>query len=276
MAEPVNQKTAAQAPGTAATPSGSPIAPPVHVHVGPTIADAADQARALTRHIEEGKGTVPAEHAPLVCRPQRVESWRIFKIMSEFVDGFDVIGKYGLAASFFGSVRTKEGDPSYEAARLLAAALAKRGFAVITGGSAGIMQAANQGAYEAGGQSVGLNIRLSDNQPLNDYLTDSAWFDHFFVRKVMLTYSSDVYIYFPGGYGTLDEFFEIITLIQTGKIKRIPVVLYGRAYWTPIVELFKKELLDTYATISPEDLSLFVIADTVDEAFAYVEKHVRC
>jgi uncharacterized protein (TIGR00730 family) len=234
------------------------------------------KAQELTRAIEAGKHEVPAEPSPLVCKPMRVESWRVFKIMSEFVDGFDLIGKYGLAATVFGSERTLEDAPMYAAARDLSGRLAKRGFAVITGGAQGIMEAANRGAYEAGGASVGLNIRLSDKQLMNDYLTDRLFFDHFFVRKVMLAYSSDVYIYFPGGFGTLDEFFEIVTLIQTKKIKRIPIVLYGKTYWEPIVKMFRDHLLAEWHTIGEEDLGLFVIVDTVDEAFEYVTKNVTC
>ncbi|HEX7651738.1 MAG TPA: TIGR00730 family Rossman fold protein [Candidatus Paceibacterota bacterium] len=235
-----------------------------------------EKARALVDAIEAGKHEVPADPAPLVCKPTRIESWRVFKIMSEFVDGFELIGKYGLAATFFGSERTGEGAPMYEAARALSGALAKKGFAIITGGAQGIMQAANQGAFEAGGQSVGLNIRLAAKQAFNKYLTDSAWFDHFFVRKVMLTYSSDVYIYFPGGFGTLDEFFEIVTLIQTAKIKRLPIVLYGKEYWTPILELFQKELCDKYATISQNEMDLFKVVDSLDEAYDYIVKNVTC
>jgi uncharacterized protein (TIGR00730 family) len=196
--------------------------------------------------------------------------------MSEFVDGFDVISKYGLAATFFGSERTLEDAPAYAMARELAGRLAKRGFAVITGGAQGIMQAANQGAFEAGGSSVGLNIRLPGSQMMNKFLTDQLFFDHFFVRKVMLTFSSDVYIYFPGGFGTLDEFFEIITLIQTKKIKRLPIVLVGKSYWEPLVTLFRDHLLTEWKTISADDLALIAVVDTVDEAYEYIQNNVTC
>src|SRR6185295_18232893 len=154
-----------------------------------------------------------------------------------------------------------------------ASRLAKVGFAIITGGSSGIMQAANEGAYEAGGSSVGLNIRLDSNQGKNEYLTDYMIFDHFFVRKVMLTFASEVYIYFPGGFGTMDEFFEILTLIQTDKIKKVPIVLYGREYWTPLMAFFKTKLLEEHEAIDSVDMNLFTLVDSVDEAFEYITKN---
>jgi uncharacterized protein (TIGR00730 family) len=218
----------------------------------------------LTGVIEEGKHRVPESPEPLVSKPNQLESWRVFKIMSEFVEGFDLLRKYTMAASFFGSARATLDHPIYQQATDLAAKLAKAGFAVITGGSAGIMEAANRGAYEAGGASVGLNIR-----------TDSMTFDHFFVRKVMLTFASEVYIYFPGGYGTLDEFTEILTLVQTHKIKRIPIVLYGAGFWNPIVDLFKNHLLRDNHSIDEGDLDLFKVVDSVDEAYDYIIKSVN-
>lgn len=224
----------------------------------------------LTSAIEEGKHQVPIQPDPLVSRPNQLESWRIFKIMSEFVEGFDLIRKYSLAASFFGSARETFDSSVYQAATDLAGRLAKAGFAVITGGSSGIMQAANKGAFEAGGASIGLNIRLADNQMTNEYVTDQMMFDHFFVRKVMLTFASEVYIYFPGGFGTLDEFTEILTLVQTKKIRPIPIVLYGKEYWTPLVEFFNQHLLNQYHAISPEDMNLFRVVDSVDEAYEYI------
>lgn len=228
----------------------------------------------LIRAIEEGKQEVPANPAPLVCKPLQIESWRVFKILAEFVDGFEILKKYGLAATFFGSVRLTVGDRYYEEATELAARLSKIGYTIITGGAAGIMEAANKGGHQAGGASVGLNIRLSDSQAYNGYLTESFMFDHFFVRKVMLTFASRVYLYFPGGYGTLDEFFEIITLVQTQKIQRVPIVLFGKEYWDPIVALLKDHILGKYQAIDPTDLDLFVVVDSVDEAMAYIEKTV--
>jgi uncharacterized protein (TIGR00730 family) len=235
-----------------------------------------ETALKLERAIEEGKRTMPESPAPLVCKPNRLESWRIFKIMAEFTDGFDLLGKYGLAASFFGTARMTFEDRYYAEATELAAQLAKAGFAVITGGAAGIMEAANKGAFDAGGASIGLNIRLERAQGDNKYLTDMFTFDHFFVRKVMLTFASEVYIYFPGGFGTLDEFFEIVTLIQTNKIKKVPVVIYGKEYWAPLIEFFKQHLLNDHKAIDPADLDIFHLVDSVDEAFDYITKNVKC
>jgi uncharacterized protein (TIGR00730 family) len=229
----------------------------------------------LTNAIEEGKHKVPEELNPLITKPNQMESWRVFKIMSEFVEGFDLIRKYSLAATFFGSARETFSGQVYEDCTELAGRLAKAGFAVITGGSAGIMQAANRGAFEAGGASIGLNIRLEDNQSTNKYVTDSMMFDHFFVRKVMLTFASSVYIYFPGGFGTLDEFTEILTLVQTKKIKPVPIVLYDAEYWNPLLELFKVKLLDEYHSIDAADMDLFRVVSTVDEAYSYIISTVK-
>ncbi len=209
----------------------------------------------------------------LVRKPERIESWRIFRIMSEFVEGFDLISRYGLAVSFFGSARTLPEDADYKAASELASRLSKQGFAVITGAAAGIMQAANKGAFEAGGASVGLNINLPSAQAYNKYLTDEFSFDHFFVRKVMLTYASQVYIYFPGGFGTLDEFFEILTLVQTKKIQPVPIILFGRAYWAPLLAFIDTTILEQHHNINPEDRELYHVVDSVDEAYDYVLAH---
>jgi len=230
----------------------------------------------LARTIEEGKREVPAAPSPLVCKPRELESWRVFKIMSEFVEGFEAIRKYGLAASFFGTSRATFEEHFYKEAAELAGRLAKAGFAIITGGSAGIMEAANKGAFEAGGASVGLNIRLDQNQGLNTYLTDSFTFEHFFIRKVMLAFASEVYIFFPGGYGTMDEFFEILTLVQTKKIRKVPIVVYGKEYWEPLIAFMQLKLLAEHAAIDTPDLNLFFIADTVDEAYDYIVKNAQC
>lgn len=203
-----------------------------------------------------------------------VESWRVFRIMSEFVEGFDLLRKHGLAATVFGSARTEVGDPYYKAAEELCARLAKSGFTVITGGGPGIMEAANVGAFKVGGRSVGLGINLPTEQKLNPYVTETENFEFFFSRKVMLAFASEVYIYFPGGFGTLDEFFEILTLVQTKKIEPIPIVLYGKEFWSPLIEWTKKELLKKYKTISKEDLELFQVVDSVDEAYKYIVKNV--
>ncbi|MEZ4200747.1 MAG: TIGR00730 family Rossman fold protein [Candidatus Paceibacterota bacterium] len=205
-----------------------------------------------------------------------VESWRVFRIMSEFVAGFEILRRHGLAATFFGSARTKVGNHYYKEAEDLAARLAKKGFAIITGGGPGIMEAANVGGFKVGGKSVGLNIKLPMEQKLNPYVTETENFEFFFSRKVMLSFASEVYIYFPGGFGTLDEFFELVTLIQTRKIEPIPIVLYGKGYWQPFLDIFEKNLLEKYGAISPEDMDLFHLVDTVDEAEKYILKAVDC
>jgi len=203
-----------------------------------------------------------------------VESWRVFRIMSEFVAGFELLRRHGLAVSVFGSARTKVGDPYYKAAEELGAKLAKKGFAVITGGGPGIMEAANVGAFKVGGKSIGLNIKLPMEQKLNPYVTETETFEFFFSRKVMLAFASEVYVYFPGGFGTMDELFELMTLIQTKKIEPIPIVLYGKEFWDPLVGFFKNELLKKHKTISKEDLDLFMVVDSVDEACKYILKSV--
>ncbi|MDE1919484.1 MAG: TIGR00730 family Rossman fold protein [Patescibacteria group bacterium] len=235
-----------------------------------------DTAERLAKAVHEGERTMPSERPLLVCKPQKIESWRVFKIMSEFIEGFDIIRRYGLAVSFFGSARASLGDNSYKDAEELARLLSKKGFAVITGGSSGVMQAANKGAYEAGGASVGLNINLPEAQNYNPYLTEKFGFDHFFVRKVMLTYASEVYVYFPGGFGTLDEFFEIVTLVQTKKIRKVPIILFGKDYWGPLLSFIEKTIYKEHAAIDKGDMTLYTLVDSVDEAYKYITANVSC
>jgi len=205
-----------------------------------------------------------------------VQSWRVFRIMSEFVSGFELLRNHGLAVTFWGSARLTPKDPHYKMAEALAAKLAKKGFSVISGGGPGIMEASNVGAFKVGGKSVGLNIQLPFEQKLNPYTTKSLNFDFFFSRKVMLTFASEAYIYFPGGFGTLDELFEILTLIQTKKIEKLPVVLIGSEFWNPLIKWFEKELLKKYKTISKEDLDLFAVFDDIDKTYKYILKNVDC
>lgn len=212
---------------------------------------------------------------PGVADVDAVQSWRVFRIMSEFVQGFELLRSHGLAATFWGSARTTPDDEYYKAAEELAAQMAKKGFSIISGGGPGIMEASNVGAFKVGGKSVGLNIKLPFEQKLNPYTTESLNFDFFFSRKVMLTFASEVYVYFPGGFGTLDEFFEIVTLIQTKKIERIPIVLYGKDYWEPLIRFFEVELLKKFKAISPEDLELFKVVDSVEEAMKYINKEMK-
>ncbi len=205
-----------------------------------------------------------------------IQSWRVFRIMSEFVSGFELLRNHGLAVTFWGSARLEPGDKYYKMAEELAARLAKKGFSVISGGGPGIMEASNVGAFKVGGKSVGLNIQLPFEQKLNPYTTESLNFDFFFSRKVMLTFASEAYIYFPGGFGTLDEFFEIITLIQTKKIERIPVIMIGSDFWNPLLQWFEKDLIKKFKTISKEDMELFKVFDDIKEAEKYILKNVDC
>ena len=230
----------------------------------------------LAKAIHEGQRSMPNDRPLLVCKPKKMESWRIYKMMSEFVDGFDLISNYDSAISFFGSSRADLDDEVCKSAEELASRLAKKGFAIITGGSSGIMQAANKGAFEAGGVSIGLNITLPNEQTYNPYLTDKLTFDHFFVRKVMLTYASEAYIYFPGGFGTLDEFFEILTLVQTKKIRKMPIILFGEGYWRPLLSFIEKTLSEKYSTILKSDMEFYTVIDSVDAAYEYIIKHTSC
>ena len=235
-----------------------------------------DTAERLAKAVHEGHRTMPDDRPLLVCKPKKIESWRIFKIMSEFIEGFDIIRRYGLAATFFGSSRATLEDEVYKNAADLAGRLAKKGFAIITGGSSGVMQAANKGAFDAGGASVGLNINMPDLQTYNHYLTEKFGFEHFFVRKVMLTYASEVYVYFPGGFGTLDEFFEIVTLVQSKKIRNVPIVLFGREYWEPLLAFIEKTLYKERGAIDEGDMKLYTLVDSVDEAYDYIVANVSC
>lgn len=208
---------------------------------------------------------------------QPLDSWRIFRIMAEFVSGFELLQRYGKAATVFGSARCNSGDGIYDGARTLGTCLAERDYALITGGGGGVMSAANQGAYEAGGRSVGINIQLPAEQELNAYVHDSENFHYFFTRKVMLSFASELYVFFPGGFGTLDEFFEMVTLIQTEKIKPVPIVLIGKAFWEPITQqLIQEQLCDQYGTISQEDTELYTLVDSVDECIEYIDSlHIQ-
>ena len=203
-----------------------------------------------------------------------IESWRIFRIIAEFVAGFELLRKYGLAVSFFGTARCSAGEEVYKQAEELAARLAKSGFAVITGGGPGVMEAANVGAFKVGGKSIGLNIELPMEQRLNPYVTESEKFHFFFTRKVMLAFASEVYIYFPGGFGTLDELFEIITLVQTKKISKTPIILYGKKFWAPMMEWIEESLYKKYGTVGRDDIDLIHVVDSVDEAYEYIMKSV--
>jgi len=197
---------------------------------------------------------------------------RLATINSEFKHTFKFLKNYPRSVSFFGSARFGEDHPCYALARALAQKIAtETKYAVITGGGPGIMEAANRGAYEAGGKSIGMNIILPHEQKMNEFLTAHIRFYYFFIRKVALSFSAEVYIFFPGGYGTLDEFFEIVTLIQTKKIPKVPVICVGRDYWNHIAAL-SAVLRDDFKTISPEDEKIFHITDDIDEAMDIIKK----
>jgi uncharacterized protein (TIGR00730 family) len=195
------------------------------------------------------------------------DPWRVLRIMGEFVDGFDVLARVGLAVTVFGSARVKEDSPYYAAAREVGHGLAERGFAVITGGGPGIMEAANRGAHDAGGLSIGCNIELPHEQSPNPYANLSIDFRYFFVRKTMFVKYSEAFVVFPGGFGTLDELFEALTLIQTAKVKRFPVVLYGSEYWGGLLEWVEQRVA-AEDMVSAGDLALVQVVDTTEEVCA--------
>ncbi len=190
----------------------------------------------------------------------------------EFTLGYNLITKYPRSVSILGSARLKPGTKYYEQARLLGERIAKElDYAVVTGGGPGIMEAANKGAFEAGGKSIGFGIKLPKEQSLNAYLTESVNFEYFFSRKTLLFFSAETYVYFPGGFGTMDELFEILTLMQTGKIPKVPVVLIGSDFWKPLFETIQEELLNDEHTIDPADVNLYKITDSLDEVISIIK-----
>jgi hypothetical protein len=204
-------------------------------------------------------------------RPAFLDSdpWRSLRILSEFVEGFDALAGIGKAVTIFGSARVHEGDPYYAKARELAGLLAGEGFAVITGGGPGIMEAANRGCHEAGGLSIGCNIELPHEQSVNPYVDLGVEFRYFFARKVMFVKYADAFAIFPGGFGTLDELFESLTLIQTGKIRHFPVVLVGTEYWGGLLDWLRREAV-VRGAIEPGDLDLIRSTDDMAEACAFL------
>ncbi len=200
------------------------------------------------------------------------ESWRIFRIMAELIEGFEVLGKIPPAVTIFGSARSHPEDSDYQKAERTAAKLVKQGYPVLTGGGPGIMEAANKGASEAGGVSVGLNINLPFEQKPNDYIGTYLDFRYFFVRKVMFVKYSVAFVIFPGGFGTLDEFFESIELIQTRKIKPFPVGLVGRSYWSGLTSWMEKTLL-AQGKIASEDMNLFTTTDDPEEVVRFIKEN---
>lgn len=194
----------------------------------------------------------------------RIVNERVEHIAKEFRDGFNFIRGLERTVTFFGSARFTENDEHYETARALAAKLAAFGIGVVTGGGPGIMEAGNRGAFENKGFSLGLNIVLNHEQHENPYLTESMTFNYFFVRKVLLSYAAEAYVFFPGGFGTLDEFFEILTLVQTGKIEPVPIILMGSDYWNELDAFIEKQLSTVHKTIDKDDRKLYIISDDIE------------
>ncbi|HTA29748.1 MAG TPA: TIGR00730 family Rossman fold protein [Candidatus Cybelea sp.] len=202
------------------------------------------------------------------------DPWRVFRIMAEFVDSFEILSQVGPAVTIFGSARTKPDDPYYRAAVTMGKELARNNLAVITGGGPGIMAAANCGAAQGKGKSVGLNIELPFEQKGNRYANVPLRFHYFFSRKVCFVKYSIAFVYMPGGFGTLDEFFEVLTLVQTQRIPRFPLILFGRDYWSGLVR-WMKSVLEKDKKISPGDLDLFLITDDTREAVQWILDYMK-
>lgn len=199
-------------------------------------------------------------------------TWRIFRIMAEFVSGFHFIGRLKRTVTIFGSARLKEGTPYYEQALELSRRLGAIDFNVVTGGGPGIMEAGNRGDFEATGSSIGLNIQLPFAQRMNKYVTRGIGFHYFFTRKVMLSAASQAYVFFPGGFGTLDELTEIITLIQTKKMEKLPVILIGEEFWQPLLDWIDQVMVRKFDAVDEEDTKIYTLADSVDQAFNIIKK----
>jgi len=223
-----------------------------------------------TNKVPENKNNNPLIRSDI--QEKEVEA-HLERIHQEFSDGFDFLAKYPKSVTIFGSSLAKQDSEHYKKAYELGGRIASDlKYAVITGGGPGIMEAANKGAYEANGVSVGLNISLPHEHSTNPYVTRSIKFAYFFSRKTMLTFAAEAYVYFPGGFGTFDELFSILTLIQTGKIPHVPVILFGSDFWNPIKAVIVKTLLETYHTIEDNDINIFHITDSVDDAISIIKK----
>jgi uncharacterized protein (TIGR00730 family) len=253
--------------------------------------DVHDRRRSSPRTVRSGRVSMRPGTGDKLAAPRRTEdekllaggdgakaafletdTWRALRILSEFVEGFEALAGVGRAVAVFGSARTPADSEAYELARQVGAALADRGFAVITGGGPGAMEAANKGAHEAGGLSIGCNIELPHEQHLNPYVDLSVEFHYFFARKTMFVKYADAFVIMPGGFGTLDELFEALTLIQTGKIRNFPVVLFGSAYWTGLLDWMREVQLPA-GVIGQADLDLLTVTDDPVEAARIVEAY---
>lgn len=223
---------------------------------------------------------VPASKLPKVPNRERVHgdfrqslNWSVLRMFGEFIDGFQFIADFQKSVTFFGSARFRPNNKWYQEAQALGYRLAQIGFAVVTGGGPGIMEAGNRGARQADGDSVGLSIQLPYEHRINDYVTCGIGFNYFFTRKMMLSYSAQAYVFFPGGFGTLDELYEIVTLIQTKKIdEKIPVVLVGREYWTGLLAWTRETICEKFHAIDWEDMNIYTLVDNADEALEEIKK----
>ena len=231
-------------------------------------------SKEFSRRNKQLKKKIPINRAvALDFREQ--DPWRMFRIMSEFVEGFEDLTDIRPAVTIFGSARTKPGDPSYECACRIAKLLSDKGLTVLTGGGPGIMEAANKGAFENGGRSVGCNIELPFEQHHNPYINKLVSFHYFFIRKVMFLRYAAAVVVMPGGFGTLDEMFETFTLVQTNKIEPCPVVLVGREFWGGLLEWIDKTLCKDNAYIEKADMSLYHVVDTPEEAVEVIAKYYK-
>ncbi|MBP7769168.1 TIGR00730 family Rossman fold protein [Candidatus Saccharibacteria bacterium] len=214
----------------------------------------------------------PISRSQLMEYMDEEEKSRVRRISKGFREGFKFIKNAPESITVFGSARISEDHPSYKLTRELGARIAGEGYAVVTGGAGGLMEAANRGAYEAGGESIGVNVILPTEQHINPYLTKNITLDYFFSRKVFLAFGTEAIIVAPGGFGTLDELFEVITLLQTNKIEPMPIILLGKDFWEEIFKLLEKKFLHEYKTISKEDLNLYTITDDIDEVINIIRK----
>ncbi len=244
---------------------------PEHWVPNPSLSRAARTGEATEDELllERPKLPHPVARMPAQAEFTRGDPWRVLRIMGEYVHGFDALAEVGTAISIFGSARTREDDPMYQAAREMAGRLAQSGFAIITGGGPGIMEAANRGARDAGGLSIGCNIELPHEQTTNPYVDVAINFRYFFCRKTMFMKYSEGFVLFPGGFGTLDELFESLTLIQTGKIKRFPVIMFGSSYWGGMLDWMRRRVVEE-AKIDPTDMDLMTVTDSPEAASEFI------